>query len=334
MAPALLAGRTHLKEQQVENAILRISVFISHWCSLSFCPSLFDGRWQRPRLAIAVEDLASGSFPHILTLSRLSLGVVIDWREVTFKMKSRSVRKNVKAFMLSNGISINSLSTPPVPPLLLSLLTLHFCILSLSPLSLWLLALLSLSLSLSHSLCSLFTLEPTECVFASVCKCINERETGREREGSSECVLTHAFVCVFMCVRVSACVRDCAHMCACRGACWQTEAGGGTDRQREGGREGKREIEERSDEGRERQSTAPQSHFPVEVFPDDRHWGETRQRRTETHSTKHREDTTREKGGERPGACAVLEHVNLTPAQVSSQLAGRAETELCSSPLL
>lgn len=42
-------------------------------------------------------------------------------------------------------------------------------------------------------------------------------------------------------------------------------------------------------------STAPQSHFPVEVFPDDRHWGETRQRRTEQHSPKHREDRGRGK---------------------------------------
>lgn len=76
-------------------------------------------------------------------------------------------------------------------------------------------------------------------------------------------------------------------------------------------------------------STAPQSHFPVEVFPDDRHWGETRQRRTDQHSPKDREDRVRGKGGERPGACAVLEHVNLTPAQVSSQLAGRASRLSC-----
>lgn len=76
-------------------------------------------------------------------------------------------------------------------------------------------------------------------------------------------------------------------------------------------------------------STAPQSHFPVEVFPDDRHWGETQQRRTDQHRTKHREDRVRGKGGERPGACAVLEHVNLTPAQVSSQLAGRVPRLSC-----
>lgn len=149
----------------------------------------------------------------------------------------------------------------------------------------------------------------------------------------------HLCVWVWVCVRVRVCVWLraclCAHVCVpwCLLADWGRGWDGPTERGREGGR-GKREIEERSDEGRERQSTAPQSHFPVEVFPDDRHWGETRQRRTELHSTKHREDTTRGKGGERPGACAVLEHVNLTPAQISSQLAGRAETELCSSPLL
>lgn len=54
----------------------------------------------------------------------------------------------------------------------------------------------------------------------AVCRVLT-RET--EREGSSECVLTHAFV----------------YVCACCGACWQTEVGGGTDRRREGGREKK-----------------------------------------------------------------------------------------------
>lgn len=72
-------------------------------------------------------------------------------------------------------------------------------------------------------------------------------------------------------------------------------------------------------------STAPQSHFPVEVFPDERHWGETRQRRTEKHLLNTRVRSLRHEG-ERLRACAALEHVNLTPAQVSSQLAGRAES--------
>ena len=83
MAPALLAGRTHLKEQQVENAILSfLSLSFSPppllYLCLSFCLSLLDGRWQWPGLARAVEDLASASFPHSLSLSP-SLCVVIDW---------------------------------------------------------------------------------------------------------------------------------------------------------------------------------------------------------------------------------------------------------------
>ena len=71
-------------------------------------------------------------------------------------------------------------------------------------------------------------------MFASVCKCINERETEREREGSSECVLTHAFVCVRACVPVRTCVRAVVPAGRLR------QGVGRTDREREGGREGKK----------------------------------------------------------------------------------------------
>lgn len=49
-------------------------------------------------------------------------------------------------------------------------------------------------------------------------------------------------------------------------------------------------------------STAPQSHFPVEVFSDDRHWGETRQRRTDQHPRSTGRTETEEKEGRGPGA--------------------------------
>lgn len=144
MAPALLAGRTHLKKQQVENAFFLVFLL----CCLSFCPG-----WDMAMVQIGKSCGRFGKClfsPLILALP--SLCVIIDWREVTFKMKSRSVRKNVKAFMLSHGININSLSPPPVP--------LPLCLLSTS---VSFLSSLSLSLSgcaLSLSLC-LFPFSPS-----------------------------------------------------------------------------------------------------------------------------------------------------------------------------
>lgn len=131
-----------------------------------------------------------------LTLSLPSLCVIIDWREVTFKMKSRSVRKNVKAFMLSHGININSLSPPPVPlslsaysPLLYPFF-LH-CLFHLgSALSILFLSFLFLPL------CCLFTLGLPECVFASVCWSINKRERERERVRVSVYSLMRLCMCV------------------------------------------------------------------------------------------------------------------------------------------
>lgn len=173
MAPALLAGRTHLKQQQVENAFF---FFFFLLCCLSFCPG-----WD---MAVVQIGKSCGRFGKCLfsplTLSLPSLCVIIDWREVTFKMKSRSVRKNVKAFMLSHGININSLSPPPVP-LPLCLLSTSVSFLSSLSLSLTGCA-LSLSVSfLSLPLCSLFTLGLPECVFASVCcmPSINKRDRKR-----------------------------------------------------------------------------------------------------------------------------------------------------------
>lgn len=150
-----------------------------------------------------------------LTLSLPSLCVVIDWREVTFKMKSRSVRKNVKAFMLSHGININSpLLSPPSSLFAYSPLLYPF-LFSIVSLAQWLCSLsisfLSLRAALSFSALCLLLDCLSMCL--RLCARVLTRETEREREGSSECVLTHAFVCVR----------------ACRGACWQTEVGGGTD---------------------------------------------------------------------------------------------------------
>lgn len=104
-----------------------------------FCPG-----WDMAMVQIGKSCGRFGKclFPP-LTLSLPSLCVIIDWRKVTFKMKSRSVRKNVKAFMLSHGININSISPPPVP--------LPLCLLSTS-----VSFLSSLSLSLSGAALSLF----------------------------------------------------------------------------------------------------------------------------------------------------------------------------------
>lgn len=224
--------------------------------------------------------------------------------------------------MLSHGININSLSHPCCPhsslcaysPLLypfpFSIVSLaqwlcFLCVSSLSPGC-------SLSLSLS-ALCLLL-----DC--PSVCLCLCARVLTREREF----VLTHAVVCACVCV------------CACRGACWQSEVGGGTDRRKEGGREKKRDRGEiRWGERGWAHRTAPQSHFPVEVFPDDRHWGEERLRRTEQHSPKHREDRGR---GKRRGEARSMCWFRVCQPDTGSCIepAGKknTETELFSSPLL
>lgn len=112
MAPALLAGRTHLKEQQVENAILSF-LFLLRCCpisvSRSVClPWMGDGSnpdWQE-LWKIWQVPLSPTTF------SLPSLCVVINWREVTFKMKSRSVRKNVKPLCFL----MVSTSTPSLSP--------------------------------------------------------------------------------------------------------------------------------------------------------------------------------------------------------------------------
>lgn len=121
-------------------------------------------------------------------------------------MKSRSVRKNVKAFMLSHGININSplsLSLLPVCPSYSPLLyPFPFSIVSLAP---WL-GSLSISFLSLAALCLLL-----DCL--NVCLCLCARVLTRETEGgrgwrqrgsSSEFVLTHAFVCSSVCVRAGA----------------------------------------------------------------------------------------------------------------------------------
>lgn len=86
-------------------------------------------------------------------------------------MRSRSVRKNVKAFMLSHGININSLS-PPSPAL-------------------------SLFLSPSPPLFLLL-----DCLSVCLRLCARVLATDR-RESSRECVLVCVCVCACKCVRVA-----------------------------------------------------------------------------------------------------------------------------------
>lgn len=208
-SPCLLARRTHSKEQQV-NAVF-IFLFFSLSSQLSLVLSWMgygNGPDWQELWKIWQVPLSPSHFGSPLTLCCCRL------RKVTFKMKSRSVRKNVKAFMLSHGININSLSPPPVP--------LPFCLLSTSVSFLSSLSLSPNGSALFLSLSSLSLSAPClllDClsVCLRLCAGVLTRET--EREGSSECVLTHACVCV------------CVHC----GACWQTEAGGGTVRRREGG---------------------------------------------------------------------------------------------------
>lgn len=122
--------------------------------------------------------------------------------------------------MLSHGININSvaLSLLMSPPLL-SLLTFRFCIFSFSPLSLRLSA-----SALSPSFLSCWVVLSALCLLLDclsvclrLCARVLTRETERERVQVSMYSLMHLSVCV--------CMRLCA--------CWQSEAGGGTDRQRE-----------------------------------------------------------------------------------------------------
>lgn len=192
---------------------LSLSAPLLLYLCLSFCPSLSDGRWQRPRLARAVEDLASDSFPHSLSLSltlccyRLERGHIQDEKQV-----SQEKCESLYAFSwYQHQLPRSPLMSPP----LRSLLTLHFCILPLSPLSLWLtgfalsLSLLSRLLSLPLSLCALCLL--LDCLSVCLHLCVRvltrETESEREREGSSECVLTRAFVCAL--VGVCVCVPRC-----------------------------------------------------------------------------------------------------------------------------
>lgn len=211
MAPALLAGRTHLKEQQVEN-----ECHIIFFCPspplllyLSFVLSVSLG-WV---MATAQIGKSCGRFGKCLfpplTLFLPSLCVVIDWREVTFKMKSRSVRKNVKAFMLSHGININPPPTPSTPslfaysPLLypfpFAIVSGSVALLSLSFLSPW--AALSLCLSLSLALFALCLLLDRLSVCLRLCARVLTRETERERVQVSVYSLMRLCVCV--CVRAA-----------------------------------------------------------------------------------------------------------------------------------
>lgn len=115
-----------------------------------------------------------------------SLCVVMNWRG-HIQDENRSVRKNVKAFMLSHGININSRSPPCAYSPLLN--PFPFSIVSLAW---WLFSFFISFLSLA-ALCLLL-----DCLNVSVCKSINKRDG--ERGGSSEFVLTHAYVCVLVCV--------------------------------------------------------------------------------------------------------------------------------------
>lgn len=76
----------------------------------------------------------------------------------------------------------------------------------------------------------------------------------------------------------------CALVCVCAEcvrAAGRVELGegqSGSEREEGKGRDRRDQMR-----GERAQSTAPQSHFPVEVFPDKRHWGKTRPRRKERH---------------------------------------------------
>lgn len=236
---------------------------------LSFCLSV--GKMAAAQIGKSCGRFGKRLFPP-LTFSLLSLCVVINWRGHIQDEKQVSQEKceSLYAFswyqhqlprspLLPPLFSLCLLSTSAAFPSLhclsgsVALLSLFPCFLRAAP-----------SLQAALSLCSLFTLGLPECMFVSVCRSINKRDRARERErvcasererervreggwgwGLSEFVLTHAGVCV----------------CACRGACWQSEVGGGTDRRKEGGRE-KREIEERSDEERVAEHIEP-PHSPT-----------------------------------------------------------------------
>lgn len=132
MAPALLCWKKPFKGAAGRDEhIISVFFFFFHCCSISV--SFSDSEmWQRAQIGKSEWkswQVVPLCFPpphtHSLTLSpppspRLSLSLARccyrPEREVTFKMKSRSVRKNVKAFMLSHGININSLSLSAVPP--------------------------------------------------------------------------------------------------------------------------------------------------------------------------------------------------------------------------
>lgn len=164
MAPALLAGRTHLKEQQVENAIVSF-LFLLLCCptsvSHSVClPWMGDGSnpdWQE-LWKIWQAPLSPTYFLSPLTLCcyRLERGHILDEKQV-----SQEKCESLYAFSwYQHQLPLSPLMSPRS----FSLLTFHFCILSLSPLSL---RLSGAALSLPFlSLCSLFTLGLPECVFA------------------------------------------------------------------------------------------------------------------------------------------------------------------------
>lgn len=120
MTPALFAGGTHLKEQQEEAAVLSFLSFSS-----AVAPSLtsVSGRWQKPRLAGAVEDLANVSFPPIHFLFPLTLCCYkLERSHSRWKTGQSGKMRKPLCFLM---VSTSTLSLLPVPPLL-SVLTLYF----------------------------------------------------------------------------------------------------------------------------------------------------------------------------------------------------------------
>ncbi len=176
---------------------------------LMFCPSLSNGRWQWPSLAGAVEDLASGSFspshfvsPLTLCCYRLERGHIQDEKQV-----SQEKCESLYAFSWYQHQLPLSHSCPSPSSLFAYSPLLYPFSFSIVCLAQWLCALSLFPLSLS-ALCLLL-----DCLSVCLCLCagVLTRETERERVRVSVYSLMH------LCV------------CACRGACWQTEVGGGTD---------------------------------------------------------------------------------------------------------
>lgn len=166
MAPALHAGRAHLKEQQVEDAILSIPSSSAIALSLSLSLSL---GWEMAMVQIGkcCGRFGKRLFPP-LTFSLHSLCVVINWRGHIQDKKQVSQEKCESLYAFS-WYQHQLLSTPPAHSSLCAYSLVLY--LSPSPLSIWLSgSALTLSLSsLGSSLSALCLL--LDCLSVCLCLC-------------------------------------------------------------------------------------------------------------------------------------------------------------------